>query len=120
MSLFLRCNQVGGSVTAEQPGALSPAGCTMHRFGQRFYHACVNVCRRALREIERAIAAFVSSGGGGLKASPKSGKRRESRPNTIFRKDRKRRCRGRALPIQYGSGFRYTQRVAALGADRRG
>src|SRR6516225_8445308 len=76
MSLFLRCNQVGGSVTAEQPGPLSPAGCTMHRFGQRFYHACVNVCRRALREIERAIAAFVSSGGGGLKASPKSGKRR--------------------------------------------
>jgi hypothetical protein len=51
----------------------------------------------------------VSSGGGGLKASPKSGKRRESRPNTIFRKDWKRRCRGRALPNQYGSGFRYTQ-----------
>src|SRR6516225_4673431 len=75
---------------------------------------------RRRREIERAIADFVSSGGGGLKASPKSGKRRESRPNTIFRKDRKRRCRGRALPIQYGSGFRYTQRVAALGADRRG
>ena len=33
---------------------------------------------RRRREIERAIAAFVSSGGGGLKASPKSGKRRES------------------------------------------
>src|SRR5262249_53102253 len=58
MSLFLRCNQVGGSVTEEQPGPLSPAGRTMHRFGQRFYHACVNVCRRVPREIPFTARTF--------------------------------------------------------------